>query len=198
VRVQSGALLLFALAVGCGDSDSGGTADAGANDSATGGVSATGGQGAASGSSGSGGRSGSGGGADDSGTDGGNAAGSGGSGGSGFDPRDTACLARPQLECLSCCYDTHSPDGSARAAEAITATRSCACESPGRCSSVCSTTYCVGQPTSGPECYDCVFPTIVEGEACHAAARNACSGDTECAAYVQCRSRCIAATADAG
>src|SRR5689334_3517193 len=118
LRVERGILLLVVLTGACGSSESDAAADAVLPDSATG----------ASGASGTGGR---------------DAGGSSGSGGSGFDPIDTACLSDPQPTCLSCCYAHHSPDGNPSLAQAIIATRTCACETPGTCRSLCSTTYCI-------------------------------------------------------
>ena len=185
-------ILVFAsLAPACSSDSSpgGGTRDGGV----------AGGSGGASATAGSGGNGGLGGADAASGASGGSAgqagagasAGSGGSGGAPLDPIDQACLSKARTDCLTCCYDNHSPDSGANIAPAITATRACACDSPGTCRSVCSTTYCVEQAATGPTCYDCVFPLLVPGGACYGAARAACGTGSACLAYVECRGRCI-------
>jgi hypothetical protein len=111
---------------------------------------------------------------------------SGTGGGLNLSAADQACAGEAsKLGCIECCALNHDPAFAA----VVDATRTCACATS--CQLACNN-YCQSY-IDYSICHACLFDLLAPDMDCYGSAQQACSGDVDCLAYVDCRANCALA-----
>jgi hypothetical protein len=100
---------------------------------------------------------------------------------------DPSCAAMDATACYSCCETAYS-EGSQTFWNTL---ETCACNSPGACSSECGSNWCAGDEASSA-CETCLGNSEAMSGACNSPIVSACAADANCVEYVGCMNACPA------